>query len=100
MKPNKDTNEECEMSLEGHAKKKRLYALSCRHNTPSLVCTVGYSADGGRQICQVLIGGTLYIAWGILDYKTFQRYPWSYEINFLNTKRRLLYLKDPVRTAQ
>jgi len=27
MVPNKDTNEECEMSLEGHAKKKHLYAL-------------------------------------------------------------------------
>ena len=43
MMRNKDTNEECEMSLEGHAKKKRLYALSCCHNTPSLVWPVAYS---------------------------------------------------------
>ena len=27
MMPNKDTNEECEMSLEDHAKKMRIYAL-------------------------------------------------------------------------
>jgi hypothetical protein len=44
MIPNKDTNEGREMSLEGHAKKKRLYALSCRHNTP-LPCCLQY---GGR----------------------------------------------------
>ena len=45
MKTNKDTNEECEMSLEGHAKKKRLNALSCRHNTLALVSSVAYSAE-------------------------------------------------------
>lgn len=45
MVRNKDTNEECEMSLEGHAKKKRLNALSCRHNTPALVCPVAYSTE-------------------------------------------------------
>lgn len=46
MIPNKDTNEDCEMSLEGHAKKKRFYALSYRHNTPSrLPCCLQY---GGR----------------------------------------------------
>lgn len=42
---NKDTNEEREMSLEGHAKKKRLYASSCRHNTTALRCPVAYSTE-------------------------------------------------------
>ena len=45
MIPNKGTNKECEMSLEGHAKKRRFHALSCRHNTPALACPVVYSTE-------------------------------------------------------